>query len=76
MIDYLTRLIGAVSRFLNVLLFNGSPDESISARAHREGWQAEQWIDRAYFWQDAHCRQSFAWDRARAEWLIEQYGKL
>ncbi len=72
--DYFVRLAGVVSRGINVMLFNGSPDESVSSRVHREGRRrAERWIDRLFFWQKAHCRDSYWWDMERAVWLIAQH---
>ena len=73
MMDWIARIGGAVSRLLNVLLLNGSPDESISGRAHRENWEIEIWIDRIFFWQKHHCMDAYLWDIDRARWLLEQH---
>lgn len=39
----------------------GFADETLSARAWRLRHQSNAWrrIDRLFFWQDGHCRQSF-----------------
>lgn len=63
----------AIDQLLNVLLA-GSPDETLSSRAHRMrakghrywGWTAGA-IDWLFFWQPGHCES--AW---RAELLRQQ----
>ena len=40
----------------------GTPDESLSARAWRvrdTHPKLHRWIDRAFFWEEAHSRQSY-----------------
>ncbi|HEV7458242.1 MAG TPA: hypothetical protein VGN96_15835 [Roseococcus sp.] len=74
------RLAAWLSAGLNLLLFNGSPDETLSGRAYRQGvlqqppsrrWAAYvRWIDRAFFWQPGHCRQSHEQDRAFARVIL------
>lgn len=72
----LARLGSVVSQFVNVLAFNGRPDESLSGRAHRQGTLGgrARWllyvavIDRLFFWEADHCaaahREDIAFARA------------
>jgi hypothetical protein len=54
------------SQFLNVWLFNGSPDETVSGRSYRQGvlladpvWARRRvLIDRLFFLAPDHCRRS------------------
>jgi hypothetical protein len=76
---YLHRVLDATSQWLNVLLLNGDPNESISGRANREGQQPENhgWrrleriIDTLFFWEYEHCYWAYANDRARAEEMLK-----
>lgn len=68
----LSRLGGAISQAVNVLVFNGNPNESLSARAWRErrtGWI--KWIDRLVFWEPRHCEKSHNTDVAWAQQIID-----
>jgi hypothetical protein len=62
--ERLFKLPRMVSRFLNVLLFNGSPAESISGRAYREDrdWTVKV-IDTLYFFDTDHCMVSYLLDQ-------------
>jgi hypothetical protein len=65
----MARLGSVMSQCVNVLLLDGSPSESVSGRAHREGWtRAERIIDRVFFWGIDHCaaahREDIAFARA------------
>jgi len=70
MIDYLTRLLGAVSRLLNVLLLNGSPSESMSGRSYRCGWRSEKWFDLLFWFDPNHCENAYWFDVNRADWVL------
>ncbi|PHS70700.1 MAG: pseudouridine synthase [Methylophaga sp.] len=52
------KLIDAVSQFFNVLLTNGSPNESLSGHAFRVSSKWERVIDTLIFWEDSHCEKS------------------
>lgn len=62
---YLQNLAIGFDQILNTLL-GGSPDETLSSRAHRQrakgqrywGWTANA-IDKLFFWQDGHCAKSW-----------------
>ena len=62
---YLQNLAIGFDQMLNTLLA-GSPDESLSSRAHRQrtkgqrywGWTADA-IDKLFFWQTGHCEKSW-----------------
>lgn len=66
---------------LNVIFFNGSPDETISGRAYRQGvlqgnarWaRARRIIDRLFWFDPDHCRKSHAADRAFARAILAQH---
>jgi uncharacterized protein YjhX (UPF0386 family) len=49
----------------NVLVFKGSPDETTSARAYREGWWFRHVIN-LVFWDRNHCRDAYYDELARA----------
>lgn len=74
-----SRLLAVASQFLNVVIFNGHQDESISARSYRQGvidgdmaWLKRKiFIDRVWrkFGEDEHCLKSFNTDLNRANEL-------
>ncbi len=72
--SYLVRAGDALSQLANVLLIDGDANESISGRAHREGWtKTERLIDVIFApWELQHCRIAYLMDVARAKKLIEQ----
>lgn len=54
----------ATDQWLHSILVGGDPDETFSARCYR--WHLEgdrSWpmhlVDLLFFWQDAHCKESF-----------------
>jgi len=72
-----------LSQTLNVLIYNGSPDETVSGRSYREGSAGNQvWerrrkvIDRLFFWEKNHCRQSHLKDVSFAAIIAEREGWL
>lgn len=64
-LGYLKRVLISIDQLANVVLFNGWPDETLSARAWREQWKIRFLIDQAFFWEKDHCRQSYLWEQAR-----------
>ena len=63
------QMIGsAVSQLINVMtardLKDTGPNESVSARVHRQSRKAEKIIDAAFFWQrdPGHCERAFLSD--------------
>lgn len=61
--SWLSRMWGALSQLLNTFLFNGHPNESVSARAWRE--DRKRWvraIDTVFFWEPSHCQRSYEHD--------------
>lgn len=70
---FLERLWSAFSQMVNVVFLLGHPNESVSGRSHREGWWIEKWIDRLFFWQEAHCRQSYLSDLRWATEYLNQH---
>jgi len=51
-----------LSRWLNQKC-GGNKNEMLSSRAHRTGWWLEAVIDRIFFWQKRHCKQSYRWEK-------------
>ena len=71
-------VLSALSQVGNVLtafdLDNTGPNESISARMHRQGHgRREAIIDALFFWQPDHCKNSHLSDVRDAYALIEEY---
>lgn len=61
--SYLSRTAAWLSQGLNCVLLNGSPDQTVSARAyvgrHKAHWAvAYHTINVIFFWQEDHCRES------------------
>lgn len=62
---WLLQLLIAIDQLGNVLL-GGLADETLSARAHRMRGKEHKWwgwtagfIDRLFFWQQAHCSAAY-----------------
>lgn len=62
------RFLIAVDQAANVLLWDGMPDETISARAWRE---QDAWLIRSlnavFFWQGNHCKECYEWEKQRKD---------
>ena len=56
----------AIDQLANTLL-GGFSDETLSARAHRTGSVLEPVIDALFFWQDAHCFESYLSEKERKQ---------
>lgn len=66
------RTLIAFDQLLNVIIFNGDPDETLSARSYRlretPFWGKMQiFLDRIFFWQKSHCQQCYEWEQARLD---------
>lgn len=70
----LHRLADAISQVLNVLIFNGEANHSVSGDAYRLGRaRLESFIDRAFaLIEDHHCYKSHMADVERAQRLLEE----
>ena len=76
----------ALDQLANALA-NGAPDETLSSRAHRArmagkpGWgRVADFIDRLFFWDQDHCRESWKSELQRRHlpremWLGENAGQ-
>lgn len=74
-LPWIWRLGDALSQFLNVLLYNGDANESISGRSYREGWALhERVINWLFFFDPNHCEQAFLRDAKRAEEIVKMSG--
>lgn len=68
--SYLFRIMIAIDQLGNVLLLNGSEDQTISGHVgykayitHRKRWLILQYIINKMFWFDVeHCYKSIEWD--------------
>ena len=56
----------AIDQLLNARL-GGMADETLSARAHRTGSALEPLIDALFFWQVAHCFESYISEKRRQQ---------
>ena len=70
--SFITRIFVLISQTVNVICFNGFPDEMFSARCYRERndpiWEKRRvFLDKVYFWQDQHCQQCFVWEESRID---------
>ena len=66
------RVLVVFDQLLNVLLCDGWEDETMSSNVYRmesEGKRAgalRKYIDKLFFWQDDHCRESFESEKRRS----------
>lgn len=52
-----------LSRFINRRFLGGRPNQMISSRCYSEHHpRAERLINRFFWWQENHCRESFIWE--------------
>jgi hypothetical protein len=77
MTSRLHRAADALSQLLNVLIFNGDPNYSISGDAYRYD---RRWlrctIDYIFSpWEDNHCQRSYINDVAKASALLREQRK-
>ena len=56
----------AIDQLVNTLL-GGYADETLSARAHRTQSPLERYIDAMFFWQVAHCFESYISEKRRQQ---------
>lgn len=71
---WIWRFLDASSQILNVGLFNGDPNESVSARVYRRKHRRlVKLINTVFFWQDDHCRKAFEKDYNRNVVYVKQY---
>jgi len=75
------RLAALLSQFFNLALCNGSPDETLSGRAYRQGFlqggkgwnRTRKVINFVVFWQTDHCYTSHLQDVEAAKSLRDIY---
>lgn len=73
--SYLTRVAAWLSQGINCVLLNGSPDQTVSARAYLnkdiEPWtSAYHFINKLFFWQNNHCKKSYEADVSFARSIL------
>lgn len=79
----LLKIAALGSQLLNVVLFNGSPDETVSGRAYRQGvlqldsgWaKRRRLINRLFWWQPDHCHNSHLQDLRMARAIVALYNQ-
>lgn len=69
--DYLIRLGDALSQFINVLVFNGHPNESISGRAWRTRSRWYVVINTVLWFDKGHCEAAHINDINYAKQLLQ-----
>jgi hypothetical protein len=70
--DYLCRVGHALSVLANVVFLNGKPNESVSARCYREGWEkAEEALDDLFWFDKNHCYNSHINERVWAREILK-----
>lgn len=65
--SYLLNIAIGFDQFVNTLVPNGKPDETLSSRAYRLYAENAYWyskipmccIDALFFWQNGHCRRAY-----------------
>jgi hypothetical protein len=77
MVNYILRILIALDQFLNVVICNGEPDETMSSACYRMERDGRFWgfmrpvIDTVFRpWMTDHCRRAY-----EAEVLRQQYSK-
>lgn len=73
--ERLTRIGDALSQLLNVALFNGHPNESLSGRAYRTGSSWRVVIDTLLWFDKNHCFVSYMNDVRYAGQLLNLHGR-
>ena len=70
--DYLCRVGHALSVLANVVFLNGKPNESVSARCYREGWEkAEEALDDLFWFDKNHCYNAHINERVWAREIVK-----
>jgi hypothetical protein len=80
--DYIIRTLLAIDQLLNVVICNGSPDETMSAASYRMNRDGRWWgfmmpvIDLMFWWQGPnHCRNAYLKEIARVQFPDEYRGQ-
>jgi hypothetical protein len=71
---YLIRLGDAISQFLNVLIFNGDPNYSISGESYRLNKKLRTNVIDSLFWifEQDHCKKAYEHDVIKARILLSK----
>ena len=75
---YVIRTLLAIDQLLNVVICNGSPDETMSAASYRMNRDGRFWgfmmpvIDLLFWWQGPnHCKNAYIKELARTQYPAE-----
>lgn len=68
----LIKLGDALSQLINAVVFNGSPNESLSGRSCREQLWTEKFIDELFWFDPYHCENAHLNDLHYAVELLKQ----
>jgi hypothetical protein len=72
--SYLAKIGDAFSQLMNVILFNGDPNQSISGDAYRlNRYNLRALIDSVLWFDEDHCRQAYLKDVEYARKLLNAH---
>jgi len=68
------RVLIAIDQFMNVLVLNGNPDQTVSGHVGYKSWTtgktrwrvAEKFINTLFWFDPNHCRKSIDWDEVNS----------
>lgn len=71
------RIGDATSQWINVLLLDGNPNESISGRAYREHHWSQRYIDAVadIFGDYSHCERAYLADLSYSGQIMAQHAR-
>jgi len=72
-IKRLIKIGDSLSQTMNVIFFDGHPNESLSGRAYRTGSKWEIVIDKILFFDPKHCKVAHENDIAYAKELLNTH---
>ena len=83
---YIPRVWSIASRFINVALLNGSPNESVSSRCYRIlhmqksksiQWKVYGWLaNKLFFWQENHIKKAYYYNISFCEEFLDRHYAL
>lgn len=69
--SWFEKMLVLISQSFNALVLGGNPDETVSARCHREGREGwENFLNRLFFWEPNHCETSHKRDQKFARMIL------
>ena len=80
--EFILLILTASSITINVIFYGGSRYQTVSSRAYVESKKSKEWdkrlkrINRFFFWQDNHCKQSWEAEVFRAKRTLQRQGEI